>query len=232
MLYDITLSLLRPVTALAYVRLAQESTHQKEMSLIFYLHKANAIQITFTNTEFKALTPNFIFWCTSEIWYQCVGRWMYLYVLVREHDYDCTAMCPLCMHVQRTELQIFLYSFLPDTDLILESSLLILVVQQGQLKDLPVCYHPLLGLHGQTLPYFLCGSEDQNSGPYALMSAEQVFLPFPQSCLVDFHTGTFATTFILTCFSSLFSVRLGCASGKMGLVIYKQQQQSVVAISQ
>ena len=34
------------------------------MSLIFYLHKANAIQITFTNTEFKALTPNFIFWCT------------------------------------------------------------------------------------------------------------------------------------------------------------------------
>lgn len=95
MLHDIALSLSRPVTVLAYVRLAQE------MSLIFYLHKANPIQITFTNTDFKALTPNFIFWCTSEIWYQCVAGWMYLCV---EHGYDCTGMCSLCMHMQRTEL--------------------------------------------------------------------------------------------------------------------------------
>lgn len=202
------------------------------MSLIFYLHKANTLQITFTNTEFKALTPNFTFWCTSEIWYQCVGGWMYLYV---EHAYDCTAMCPLCMRVQRTELQIFLYSFLPDTDLILESSLLILVVEQRQLKVLPVCYPPLLGLHGQTLPYFLCGSEDQNSGPHALMSAEQVFLPRSH-----FHSPVWQISILvlLQLPLSLHAFRLyflscqGCASGKMGLVVYEQSQQSVVAISQ
>lgn len=53
------------------------------------------------------------------------------------------------------------------------------------------------------------GSELGSSCPHVCRTSLPTMEPFPQSCLVDFHTGTFATTFILTCFSSLFSVMLG-----------------------
>lgn len=52
-------------------------------------------------------------------------------------------------------------------------------------------------------------SELRSSCPHVCRTSLPTMEPFPQSCLVDFHTGTFATTFILTCVSSLFSFMLG-----------------------
>lgn len=179
------------------------------MSLIFYLHKANTMKITFTNTEFKALTPNFIFWCTSEIWYQCVGGWMYLYV---EHPYDCTGMCPVYARSETRALDAFLYYFLPwhrshTGKLTFDLGCLV----EATWRSASLWPH----ITGVTCTYFailfmwVWRSELRSSCPHVCRTSLPTMGPFPQSCLVDFHTGTFATTFILTCVSSLFSFMLG-----------------------